>query len=209
MNQKMTGTSGISIGSKHEKFIIAAMLRSCAINTTVRQAKTSDAEAISHLGGITFASAYGAIVRPEDMAGYVADIFTPWRISEEIEASDSVYLIAETESGIVGYAKLAMTETPEMVPADYPMELVRLYLDHRYYGRGIGEKLLSEICSRVVEAGHRGLWLRVWQKNEGAIRFYRRHGFEIVGSQPYFIGKTPNPVVLMCAELAAHDDSTE
>jgi len=185
------------------------MLKSYAINITVRQAKIGDAKAISNLGGVTFASAYSAIVRSEDMASYVADIFAPWRISEEIEASDSVYLVAETESGIVGYSKLAMTEIPEIIPAGYPMELVRLYLDYRYYGRGIGEKLLSEICSRVVEAGHRGLWLRVWQKNEGAIRFYRRHGFEIVASEPYFIGETPNPVVLMCAELAAHDNPTE
>lgn len=175
------------------------------MNNIVRQAEVRDAAAISHLGGVTFARAYGAIVRPEDMAEYVNEIFAPSRIAAEIEAPDSVYLVAESEAGIIGYARLAATKAPDVVPAACRMELVRLYLDDQYCGNGIGQKLLSASLARVREAGHSGLWLRVWQKNEGAIRFYRRHGFGIVGTEPYLIGETANPVVLMCAELAGQD----
>ncbi len=173
-----------------------------SVNSSVRQAEIRDAMAISRLGGTTFARAYGAIVRPEDMAGYVEEIFAPSRIAEEIGTPDCVYLVAESDAGIIGYARMAATVAPEAIPKGCQLELVRLYLDDRYCGHGIGEKLLSACCSKVLEAGHSGLWLRVWQKNEGAIRFYRRHGFEIVGSEPYLIGETANPVVLMCLELA-------
>jgi len=185
------------LGSLLERSIIAPMSDIHSFNCIVRQAGIDDAAAISHLGGVTFALAYGAIVRPEDMAGYVANTFAPSRISDEIKALDSMYLIAEIESAVIGYAKLATKVPPAVVPAGYQLELERLYLDERYRGKGVGEKLLSAACSKLVEAGHRGLWLRVWQKNEGAIRFYQRHGFEIVGSEPYFIGETANPVVLM------------
>jgi len=41
------------------------------IHFTVRQAGADDAETISRIGGMTFASAYGAIVRPERIPGTV------------------------------------------------------------------------------------------------------------------------------------------
>lgn len=178
------------------------MLAPPPLNAMVRQAGVSDAAAIAHLGGATFARAYGAIVRPEDMAGYVAGIFAPARIAAEIERADGYYMVVEIEAEIIGYARLAATVPPAVIPTACRMELVRIYLDQRYCGRGIGEKLLAAVFSKVREVGESALWLRVWQKNEGAIRFYRRHGFEIVGSEPYLIGETANPVVLMCAEFA-------
>jgi hypothetical protein len=32
------------------------------------------------------------------------------------------------------------------------------------------------------------LWLGVWEKNEGAIRFYERNGFSVTGSHPFRMG---------------------
>ncbi|BBO75230.1 hypothetical protein DSCW_26470 [Desulfosarcina widdelii] len=33
-----------------------------------------------------------------------------------------------------------------------------------------------------------GIWLGVWGKNERAIRFYRKWGFNPVGKQPFVLG---------------------
>jgi putative acetyltransferase len=54
--------------------------------------------------------------------------------------------------------------------------LTHLYVDPDHQRRGIGASLLEHAKSRRTE--RLGLW--VFQKNEGARRFYERHGFELV-----------------------------
>ncbi len=163
----------------------------------VRQAKVCDAESISSIGSLTFRRAYAAVVEPEDMIGYVEQMFAPSRIASEIGQSDSLYFIAEAEGVVLGYAKLAQTSVPDLRPERNLIELVRLYIDDHHFDKGIGGRLLTAVRTAAIERGYSGLWLRVWEKNRGAIRFYHRHGFETVGSEPYLIGETANPVALM------------
>lgn len=170
----------------------------------VRQANIGDAEAISCLGAVTFAHAYGAIVRPEDMAGYTERMFAVSRIEQEITRKQATYFIALTMEEVVGYARIVATQTPDSIDENVvgkSIELVRLYIDERYYGKRIGEQLLQQLTVHVIDSGYQTLWLRVWEKNMGAIRFYQRHGFKVVGREPYLIGKTANPVALMVKTL--------
>ena len=51
-------------------------------------------------------------------------------------------------------------------------ELATLYVDHFFQSQGIGARLLD---FAVRECGVRFLW--ALEKNEGAVRFYARHGF--------------------------------
>jgi GNAT superfamily N-acetyltransferase len=54
--------------------------------------------------------------------------------------------------------------------------LTHLYVDPEHQGRGIGSALLEHAKSRRPER----LELWVFQKNDGARRFYERHGFRLV-----------------------------
>lgn len=60
---------------------------------------------------------------------------------------------------------------------DYSVTLERLYVLPSHQGRGIGEMLLSK-CLEWVGSGTK-VCLGVARYNEGAIRFYKRHGFYI------------------------------
>ena len=101
----------------------------------------------------------------------------------------------------LGYAKMAVTVTPTAVPVNKVVELVRLYVAEGETGHGVGGALFSAVTSKAKAAGFTGCWLRVWEKNESAIRFYERDGFQQLGREPYLIGQTANPVLLMFHEL--------
>jgi ribosomal protein S18 acetylase RimI-like enzyme len=68
------------------------------------------------------------------------------------------------------------------------IELVRLYVDQAWQGAGIGRALLSAAFDAARAMGGQALWLGVWERNERAIAFYRRHGFERVGEHTFTLG---------------------
>jgi GNAT superfamily N-acetyltransferase len=72
--------------------------------------------------------------------------------------------VAEIEAGVVGYAALGSGF------------LNGLYVAPGYQGRGVGSALLQEVKAAAPE----GFSLWTFQPNLGAIRFYRRHGFQTV-----------------------------
>ena len=57
-------------------------------------------------------------------------------------------------------------------------EVVELYVDHFFQGRGIGAELI-EYAKKEFDV--RNLW--VLEKNAGAIRFYEAHGFRVTGNR--------------------------
>ncbi|RLL50942.1 GNAT family N-acetyltransferase [Mariprofundus sp. EBB-1] len=163
----------------------------------IRLAGAKDVNAIIQIGSHTFNKAYGDIVRPDDMATYLEKMFDHIRIAAEIADETAFYWVAERDDSLLAYAKLAQTPRPKQLPNANMMELVRLYVVEDEYGKGIGSDLLRAARSNVMASGCSGWWLRVWQKNASAIRLYERHGFKALGVEPYLIGETANPVVLM------------
>lgn len=71
-------------------------------------------------------------------------------------------------------------------------EIAELYVEHFFQGAGIGRKLV-EFAVREFDADY--LW--VLEKNEQAIRFYQRCGFERTNERKLNEG-TPEYVVKMC-----------
>jgi ribosomal protein S18 acetylase RimI-like enzyme len=55
-------------------------------------------------------------------------------------------------------------------------ELTHLYIDPAAQNRGVGSALIEHAKTVSPER----LWLWVFQQNEGARRFYERHGFRLV-----------------------------
>ena len=60
--------------------------------------------------------------------------------------------------------------------------------------------MLAEAIELSTAHGDRGMWLNVWKKNERAIRFYEKQGFETVGESEFVLTKThsnPNWVMVL------------
>jgi GNAT superfamily N-acetyltransferase len=90
-------------------------------------------------------------------------------VATRIRESDDVW-VAERDQGIVGFMAI---EHSRNLDADV---LERLYVEPGEQHRGVGTALLDQAKQLRPD----GLHLWVFQKNEGARRFYERNGFHLV-----------------------------
>lgn len=155
----------------------------------IRRATHADRTLLADLGARTFSAAFGPDNRPEDMAAYLAQAFSPEIQSEELADPLSTFLIAENEDEVVGYTRLLRGPAPSAVEADRPVELVRIYAEPSWIGRGVGSALMGACLKEGGKQGCDVIWLGVWERNRRAIAFYERWGFAVVGSQTFVLGK--------------------
>src|SRR5689334_23690328 len=105
------------------------------LDITVRLGTADDINMLTELGARTFEETFAADNTPEDMAAYLAASFNVAQQSAELADPDSTFLIAEVSGVGAGYAKLHKGRPPEGIVGTKPIELVRLYVDRKWFGQ--------------------------------------------------------------------------
>lgn len=155
---------------------------------TVRTASLNDVSLLAELSATTFRCTFAPDNSPEDMEAYLADNFSEEKLEQELSDPLATFIIAELAGKPLGYAKLHAGAPDASVTGPKPMELVRLYVLPESIGHGLGAQLMKECLSITTSRGFETLWLGVWEHNERAIQFYRKRGFEEVGSHIFQLG---------------------
>jgi ribosomal protein S18 acetylase RimI-like enzyme len=170
---------------------------------TIRQAVTEDATILADLAYTTFWDAFAHHPKnaPDDLAHYMRQAFNVEQIAEELADPKSLFLIAEIDGELAGYAKLIFETTEPEIVAEWPVELSRLYSHQKFLGQGVGQTLLAECIKRAKEAGRDVMWLGVWEYNPRAQRFYEKNGFTAIGDHTFQLGSDPQTDILMQRRL--------
>ncbi len=101
---------------------------------------------------------------------------------EEILTSDRcVAFVAENETAnIIGFA----TVKPYSERGGYALAgEVSIFLGSVHAGKGAGSALYEQIIPAADALGYRHLTAKIWANNSGSIRFHKRFGFRMVGTQ--------------------------
>ena len=175
---------------------------------TIRQAVSEDATILTDLAYTTFWDAFAHHPKnsPDDLAHYMRQAFNVEQITEELSDPKSLFLIAEIDGELAGYAKLIFESTEPEIVAEWPVELARLYSHQEFLGIGVGQALLNACVERAKEAGRDVMWLGVWEYNPRAQRFYEKNGFTVVGDHVFQLGSDPQTDILMRKRL---DETSE
>ncbi len=134
------------------------------------RASGADVEAI-------FALSKALIDQYEDMESIDYDKVLQW-VRRKIDAQIGEYQRVLMDGDLAGYVHFH--------PDGERMELDDLYILPEYRGRGIGTAVVEKCCAKMEKP----VYLYVFRRNEGAVRLYRRLGFEIVqevGSSRYIM----------------------
>ena len=92
-----------------------------------------------------------------------------------------------------------MNEAPAQTDRNDPasLEIERIYVSGGFQGEGLGRYLMEQAIQIAVERKKKYIWLGVWEKNERAIRFYKRNGFYKTGTHSFVVGRR-------CADRSPH-----
>ena len=164
---------------------------------TIIPVQSSDVDTLLHLSRKIFHDSFAHLNKPENMIAYMDRDYTLNQLlSELLNPLSEHYFISEGDKKI-GFLKLNRSGAQSDIRDPESLEIQRIYIDMDYQGKGLGTRLLQFANERAKALGLKYIWLGVWEKNPDAIRFYQRHGYQIVGSHPFVMGDEGQTDILM------------
>lgn len=156
-----------------------------------------DVEVLQALALRIFYHSFAALNTEANMKAYTDMAYNREQLLAEInDAGSEHYFLCDGEKKI-GFLKLNTAEVQSDIHDPESLEIQRIYIDQDYQGRGLGAQLLHFTMERAKALHLKYIWLGVWEKNPDAIRFYQRHGYEIIGSHPFVMGDEGQTDILM------------
>ena len=106
-------------------------------------------------------------------------------------------LVAKDGDKVVGFAVYSPSRDEDLPDAG---EVDAIYVLSEYYGRKVGYRLMNEALSRLSKYNTFFVW--VFEKNERAINFYHKYGFEFDGCKKEWTLGNPVSIVRMVMKRA-------
>ena len=154
----------------------------------IRNAGPTDLDLLVELGKLSFYEAFAEETAPQDLADHLQTAFKVEDIKAQLNSDQSIFIILEMDASAAGYAYLQPQTPPDCVKDPDTIQLVRLYLRRKYYGRDVGNTLMKACLEEALLRGYRSVWLSSWELNHRANSFYKKWEFQIVGSAKFKVG---------------------
>lgn len=152
-----------------------------------RIATAADAPALAALGRRCFEETFGPSFPAEEMALHLERHFGRAALPAEFLDPTLTIRIAEADGALIAYLKRGPMDL--QAPHEAGAQTVRqLYVLQPWQGAGVAAALMDWAVASARAEGAPALYLCVWEKGDRAIAFYRKHGFETVGTTPYWLG---------------------
>ena len=168
---------------------------------SLRRCMPEDVRMLVSLSRETFSDAFAADNSPERLDAYLDEAFDEDSIRESLSDDRTSYHFAYCDGELAGYLKLNEGGAQTDIRDPASMEVERIYVLRRFQDRGIGSRLIDAAVGIAEGRGKDYLWLGVWERNDGAIRFYRRHGFREFGTHMFDLGGEPQRDLLMRRDI--------
>jgi ribosomal protein S18 acetylase RimI-like enzyme len=136
----------------------------------------------------TFNETFAHMNTPSTMEAYLKHAFSPEKLGKELAVKDSVFYFLYADGQLSGYLKLNEGNAQTDIFDPEALEIERIYVKKEFQGLGLGGALMDNALRIARTRGKTYAWLGVWEKNQKAIAFYKKHGFYIAGTHSFFMG---------------------
>ncbi|QNL48760.1 GNAT family N-acetyltransferase [Olivibacter sp. SDN3] len=168
----------------------------------IRKADIDDVITISKLGRITFSDTFESFFNDKnDLLDYLEDIFSEKRIHDSILKAKSIYWIAFYDSIPVGYAKVKLDFTSQLIIPPNTCYLDKIYVVKKFISKEIGKELHKILMQEIIALKYQRIWLSVLKENQKAINFYHKKGYQIISQYSQNIGSQKFDFFVMALNL--------
>jgi ribosomal protein S18 acetylase RimI-like enzyme len=162
-------------------------------DVAVDRAGIWDAEALSDVAAATFPLACPPTTGPDDIAVFIETALSAECFGDYLTDPTHVVLKATEGDAIVGYTMLIEQEPTDpqvarAVTLRPALEISKMYVMPGHHGAGISTALIDAAVDHARSLRCLGVWLGVNQQNLRAQGFYRKHGFDTVGTRTFRVG---------------------
>ena len=147
-----------------------------------------DLQELKEISRSTFYDAFAGQNNPDDLHSYLNSAFSEESLKNELLEPRSEFYFAKLQDKTVGYFKINFKNAQTDFQKDDEVELERIYVIREHQNQKIGQTMLDAAIEMGIQRKMRYLWLSVWEKNEKAIRFYRKNRFEFNGEHDFWVG---------------------
>jgi len=153
-----------------------------------------DADRLAVLAQATFPLACPPGTLKADIEAHVARHLTAETFQAAAASAQARIFVAEnTEGDLVGYTLIYLDEPTdpaviEAITARPTSELSKCYVLPSCHGTPVARLLVQASIEEAARCGAAGMWLGVNGRNTRAQAFYRKMGFEPVGTRRFVVG---------------------
>jgi diamine N-acetyltransferase len=155
---------------------------------TIRELTQSDIPELRDLAIRVANDTFGHLNTPENMQAFLERDYAIESFKNEFNQPGSRYFFISDGDKTAGYLRLRRTTEVEHLLGANTIEIHRIYVDHAYHGKKVGDQLMEFAIGIAKENKHDWIWLGVWEGNPRAQRFYQKWGFEKFSEHDFFMG---------------------
>ena len=155
---------------------------------TIKKCTLEDLHKLQEVGYETFNETFKDQNSPQNMKAYLDGAFNLTQLEKELATTSSQFFFVYLNQDVAGYLKVNTNDAQSEDMGDESLEIERIYVKNQFQKNGIGKHLFNKALEIALEHKLKNIWLGVWEKNENAIAFYKKMGFEQTGAHSFTMG---------------------
>ena len=171
------------------------------MNKHLRKCTSEDFDTLRELSIRTYYETFAHLNTPEDMQAYLDEAFEISKLRGELNNPDSDFFFLFFNEVLAGNLKLNEAPSQTDINDLSSLEIERIYVTREFQGEGLGRYLMEQAITIATERKKEYAWLGVWEKNEKAIRFYKKNGFYEIGTHTFVMGEDVQTDYVMRKDL--------
>ena len=171
------------------------------MNKSLSKCSIRDLQILRELSIRTYHETFAHLNTEEDMAAYLNCAFNEDRLIKELSDVNSEFYFLYCGEKLAGYLKLNEAPSQTDINDKESLEIERIYVSSEFQGEGLGGFLMEQAVAKAIERDKKYVWLGVWEKNERAIRFYRKNVFYEIGTHSFVMGEDVQTDYVMRKDL--------